>query len=77
MESNLPVTVLEYYRPIATYACDVWVLKETTKKKLMVVERKVLRKIFGPTKERDGTWRINTNDELVRHKNVINHVKAQ
>jgi hypothetical protein len=30
----------------------------------MVFERKVLRKIFGPTKERDGTWRIITNDEL-------------
>jgi hypothetical protein len=30
----------------------------------MVFERKVLRKIFGPTKQRDGTWRIKTNDEL-------------
>jgi len=32
------------------YACEVWVLKETIKNKLMVSERKVLRKIFGPTK---------------------------
>jgi hypothetical protein len=35
---------------------------------------------FGPTKERDGTWRIKTNnelDELIRHKNIINHIKAQ
>jgi len=24
----------------------------------------MLRKIFGPTKERDGTWRIKTKDEL-------------
>jgi hypothetical protein len=39
----------------------------------MVFERKVLRKIFGPTKERDGTWRIKTNDELdelLRHNNI-------
>ena len=46
----------------------------------MVFERKVLRKIFGPTKERDGTWRVKTNDELdqlIRHKNIINHIKAQ
>jgi len=46
----------------------------------MVFERKVLRKIFGPTKERDDTWRIKTNDELnelVRHKNIINHIQAQ
>jgi hypothetical protein len=65
-------------RPIVTYACEVWVLKETVKNKLMAFERKVLRKTFGPTKERDGTWRIKTNDEsdeLVRHKNIINHTK--
>jgi len=48
------------------------------KNMLMVIERKVLRKIFGPTKERDGTWRIKTNDELdklIRH-NTINYTKA-
>jgi len=28
----------------------------------------------------DGAWRIKTNDELdelIRHKNIINHIKAQ
>jgi len=66
-------------RPIVTYACEKWVLKETIKNKSMVFERKVLRKIFGPTKERDGTWRIKTNDELdklIRHKNIIYYIKA-
>jgi hypothetical protein len=46
----------------------------------MVFGRKVLRKIFGSTEERDGTWRIKTNDELdklIRHKNIINYIKAQ
>jgi hypothetical protein len=38
--------------------------KRHNKNKLMIFERKVLRKIFGSTKERDGTWRIKTNDEL-------------
>ena len=42
-------------RPIVTYAFEVQVLKETMKNQLMVFERKVLRKICGPTKERDGT----------------------
>jgi hypothetical protein len=37
-------------RPIITYACGAWVLKETIEIKLMVFERKVLRKIFGPRK---------------------------
>ena len=67
-------------RPIVTYGCETWVLKETIKNKLMVFERKVLRRIFGPTKERDGARRIKTNDELdelIRHWNIINHIKAQ
>ena len=63
-------------RPTVTYGCETWVLKETTKNKLMVFERKVWRRIFGPTKERDGTWRIKTNAELIRHKNIINHKKS-
>jgi hypothetical protein len=63
-------------RPIVTYAFEAWVLKKTINK-LMVFERKVLRRIFGPTKERDGTRRIKTNDELdelIRHKIIINHI---
>jgi hypothetical protein len=35
---------------------------------------------IGPTKERDGTWRIKTNDELdklIRHRNIINYIKTQ
>ena len=66
-------------RPTVTYACETWILKETIKNKLMVFERKVLRKIFGPTKEKDGTQRIKTNyelDKLIRHKNIINYIKA-
>ena len=36
--------------------------------------------LFGPTNERDGTWRIKTNDKLdklIRHKNIINYIKAE
>ena len=46
----------------------------------MVFERKILRKIFGPIKGRDGTWRIKTNDELkklIGNKTVINYIKSQ
>jgi hypothetical protein len=38
-------------RLIVTYAADTWVLKETTIQKLLVFERKILRRIFGSTKE--------------------------
>jgi hypothetical protein len=42
-------------RPVLTYACKTWTLKETIINRLMVFERKVLRKIFGPTNE-NGIW---------------------
>jgi len=56
-----------------------WVLKESIMQKLSVFERKILRKIFGPTEEANGFWRIKTNklDELIKHRNTINYVKAQ
>jgi len=67
-------------RPMVSYACETWVLKENIKTKLRVFERKVLRKIYGPTKEKDGTWRIKSNEELNRltgNKNIMNYIKAQ
>ena len=51
-------------RPVAVYACETWVLKENSIQKLMIFERKILRKTFGPTKEPNGLWRIKTNEEL-------------
>jgi hypothetical protein len=66
-------------RPVVTYACETWTLKETIINRLMVFERKVLRKIFGPTNE-NGIWRIKTNQELdkiIKHKNTINIIRAQ
>ena len=50
-------------RPIVTYASGTWVLKETIIQKLLVFERKTLRRIFGPTKE-NQIWRVKTNEEL-------------
>jgi len=38
-------------RPVVTYACETWIIKETITNRLIVFERKVLRKIFGPTNE--------------------------
>ena len=39
-------------RPIVTYASETRVLKDTVIQKLLVFERKILKKrIFGPTKE--------------------------
>lgn len=66
--------------PVVVYGCETWVFKERLIQKLSVLERKILRKIFGPTKEANGTWRIKTHkklDELIEHRNTINCVIAQ
>jgi hypothetical protein len=45
----------------------------------LVFERNILRRIFGPTKERDVTWRIKTNELniLIGNKTIINFIKSQ
>ena len=66
-------------RPVVTYACETWILKETITNRLMAFEWKILRKIFGPAYE-NGSWRIKTNqelDKLIKHKNIINFARVQ
>ena len=67
-------------RPAVTYVCETWVLKENIETKLRVFVRKVLRRIYGPTKEKEGTWQIKSNEELNRltgNTNSIKYIKAQ
>jgi hypothetical protein len=66
-------------KPIVTYSCESWILKETIIIKLMVFERKIWKKIFGPNNE-NGIWRVKTNqelDEIIKHKNIINFIQAR
>jgi hypothetical protein len=56
-----------------TYASETWVLKKPIIQKLLVFERRIIRRIFGPTKE-NQIWRVKTNEELdklIKHKNII------
>jgi hypothetical protein len=50
-------------RPIVTYACETWILKEKITYRLMIFENKILSKIFDLTYE-NGSWLIKTNQEL-------------
>ena len=51
-------------RPIVTYGRETWAVTVTEQNCLLISERRVLRKIYGPTQNNDGTWRIKTNEEL-------------
>jgi hypothetical protein len=40
----------------------------------------VLKKIYGPTQDKDGTWRIKTNEELenlIKKRNIVRFIKSQ
>jgi hypothetical protein len=77
--SKLPI-YKTLVRPVVTYACETWVLEGNIKTKLRVFEKKVLRRIYGPTKEKAGVWRIESNEEkniLAGNKSIINYIKAQ
>jgi len=46
----------------------------------MTFERKIMRKIFGPTRTNDGYWRIETNQEIndiLKGQNIIGFIKKQ
>jgi len=46
----------------------------------MIFERKITRKIFGPTRTDDGYWRIKTNQEIndiLKGQNVIGFIKKK
>ena len=46
----------------------------TEQNRLLIFERRVLRKIYGPTQDNNGTWRMKTNEELevlIKKKNIL------
>jgi hypothetical protein len=50
------------------------------KRKLLITERNILRRIFEAREEGDGTWRIETNDELnnlIINNNKIKYIKSK
>ena len=77
------VTFTSYHtviRPVAVYGSECWVLTENIKQKLLVFERRLLRRIFGPTLKTDGEWRQKTNEELenlINHENIVRHIKSR
>jgi hypothetical protein len=50
--------------PVVLYECKTWSLTLREERRLRVFENRVLRRIFGPKREEDGSWRKLHNDEL-------------
>jgi hypothetical protein len=49
---------------VILYWCETWSLTSREEHRLRVSEKRVLRKIFGPKREEDVSWRKLHNDEL-------------
>jgi hypothetical protein len=67
-------------RPTVTSGSETWVLTASDENQLKIFERKILRKIYGPIQNPDGSWRIKTNEELshkMKHKDILKFIKSQ
>jgi hypothetical protein len=65
-------------RPTVNYASETWVLEENMAMKLVTSGRKIMRKIFGPTRIDDGCWRIRIDQEIndiLKGQNIIGFIK--
>jgi hypothetical protein len=62
------------------YGCETWSLTLGEEHRLRVFENRVLRKISGPKREEDGSWRKLHNDELhslYSSQNIVRVIKSR
>jgi len=50
-------------RPVVTYGAGTWPVTNEEEQALLIFERKIFRRIYGPKYE-DGEWKSRTNREL-------------
>jgi hypothetical protein len=65
---------------IVLYGCEIWSLTLGEEHRLRVFENRVLRKIFGPKREEDGSWRKMHYDEfysLYSSLNIVRVIKSR
>jgi hypothetical protein len=66
--------------PVVLYGCRTWSLTVGEEHRLRVFKNRVLRKIFGPKREEDGSWRKLHNDELhslYSSSNIVRVIKSR
>jgi hypothetical protein len=66
--------------PVVLYECETWSLTLRVEHRLRVFENKVSRKILGPKRDEDESWRKLHNDELhslYSSLNIIRVIKSR
>jgi hypothetical protein len=87
LEDNIrmvKVTKIKIYKtvilPVVLYGCETWSFTLREEHRLRVFENIMLRKIFGPKREEDGSWRKLHNDEihsLYFSPNIVRVIKSR
>jgi hypothetical protein len=65
---------------VVLYGCETWSLTLREEHRLRVFENSVLRRISGPKREEDGSWRKLHNDELhslYSSPNIVREIKLR
>jgi hypothetical protein len=66
--------------PTVLYGCETWSLSLGEEYRLRIFENRVVRRIFGPKREEDGSWRKLHNDELhdlYSSPNIVRVIKSR
>ena len=66
-------------RPVVSYGAEAWTLTKKGEEDLLVFERKIFRRIYGPKYE-NGEWKSRTNrelEEMSKGENVVKWMKGR
>jgi hypothetical protein len=81
MKENLKIKIYKtVILPVVLYGCETWSLTLREEHRLRFFENRVLRRIFGPKREEDGSWRKLHNDELqslYSSPNIVRVIKSR
>jgi hypothetical protein len=81
ISKNLKIEVYKtVILPVMLYGCETWSVTLREERRLRVFENGVLRRIFGPGRKEDGSWRKLHNDELhnlYSSPNIVRVIKSR
>ena len=66
-------------RPVVSYGAEAWTLTKNEEQALLLFERKMFRRIYGPKYE-NGEWKSRSNreiEEMSKGENTVKWVKRQ
>ena len=66
-------------RPVVAYGAETWTMTKKEEQALLIFERKIFRRIYGPKYE-DWEWKSRTNrelEELNKEENIVKWIKGQ